>query len=145
MRHLFCISVFIFLFGFSHAQDEKVPQGISDLFYMQYPYATNIKVNKKWRASEVDFKMKGEHYLASYEKNEWRYSLMDYDYNRLPSKVKKGLKSTKYGKKDVLETTLVYLPSGIEEYRIKLKNDSFNNRYIYLNENGKMIRVSPVR
>ena len=89
--------------------------------------------------------MKGEHYLASYEKNEWRYSLMDYDYNRLPSKVKKSLKSTKYGNKDVLETTLVYLPSGFEEYRIKLNDDSFNNRYIYLNENGKAIRVSPVR
>lgn len=145
MKRLIWIFFFSFLFLFSNAQDDKVPAGISDLFYMQYPYATNIKVNKKWRVAEVDFIMKGEHYLASYEKNEWQYSLMDYDYNRLPSKVKKGFKKTKYGNADVLQTTIVYLPSGYEEYRIKLKGDSFNNRYIYLNESGRVIRVSPLR
>lgn len=145
MKYLLSILVFLFSTMISDAQDDKVPTGISDLFYMQYPYATNIKVNKKWRVSEVNFTMKGERYLASYEKNEWQYSLMDYEYNRLPARVKKGFKNTRYGKNDILETALVYLPSGYEEYRIKLKDDSLNNRYIYLNENGKVIRVSPLK
>lgn len=145
MKQSICILLFLFSAFVVKAQDDKIPPGISDLFYMQYPYAANVKVNKKWRASEVDFTMKGEHYLAAYEKNEWKFSLMYYEYNRLPSKVKRGFKNTRYGKNDVMETTLVYLPSGYEEYRIKLKGDSFNNRYIYLNENGKVIRVSPLR
>ena len=145
MKKFFLLLICFVSFQISNAQDDKVPSGISDLFYMQYPYATNVKVDKKWRSANVDFSMKGEHYFAVYEKNEWQYSLMDYSYNRLPAKVKKGFKNTRFGKKDVLETTLIYLPSGYEEYRLKLKNDSFNNRYIYLNESGKVIRVSPVK
>lgn len=140
MKRILILIVLVSSVCFVNAQDDKIPPGISDLFYMQYPYATNIKVNKKWRAVDVDFYMKGEHYMAVYQKNEWKYSLMDYSYNRLPAKVKREFKKTRYGKRDVLETTLVYVPGGYEEYRIKLKEDSFNNRYIYLNDKGKVTR-----
>lgn len=141
-------TIFLFVlvatFETVNAQNENMPAAISDQFYLQYPYASNIKVNKKNRYILVDFIMKNESYHAVYEKAVWKYTLMDYGYERLPAKVKKHFKKTQYAAKEVLETDVIYMPNGYEEYRLRFKNDTLHNRYIYFNEKGRLIRQSPI-
>lgn len=144
MKHFFVYIIFLIAGFNAKAQSENVPSSIADIFYLQYPYASNIKVDKKERSVLVDFIMKNESYHAVYEKSEWKFTLMDYDYQRLPAKVKAEFKKTQYAENEVLETAVIYTPNGFEEYRIKLKNNELRNRYIYFNEKGRLIRQSPI-
>ena len=145
MKRLFLLIIFIASSCIVFSQEGKVPSGIAEHFYMQYPYATHVKVNKKWQATDVEFYMNNEHYIALYAKDQWQYTLMDYSFNRVPLQIKKSLKDTRYGNSDVMEAADIYLPGGYEEYRLMLKEDSFSERYVYFNENGKIKKVIPVK
>ena len=126
----------------SSAQSLKLPRTIDDLFSFQYPYATNVTLAKKGKSIYVDFTMLNECYHAVYERDEWKYSVMNYSFERLPLNVKLGFMNTRFSKSEVSETSVVFLPSNILEYRLRIKQGGLNNRYVFFNENGRPIRYS---
>lgn len=141
--HFIILGSLMFGFGIkSHAQSDSIPVVIADIFYMQYPYATDAVAKEKKNVIAVDFKMKGENYHAYYKDGNWRYTLMDYAFERLSKKVQQSFKESKYGGIEIGETKVVYFSGGYEEYRIKLKGGNINNKYVYLSESGKIVRPS---
>ncbi|MBO9595022.1 MAG: hypothetical protein J7599_19110 [Niabella sp.] len=125
------------------AQDTGVPKGIAELFYIQYPYATDLKCRVNGSRTVVDFLMKNEQYEATYKKNEWAYTTMNFSFDRLPEKIKSGLRRSRLDADDVADVDVVYIPSGYETYRLLLKNTETMPRYQYFSESGKRLHTPP--
>ncbi|WP_018628511.1 hypothetical protein [Niabella aurantiaca] len=140
-----CCLLFCFIAGmrYANAQDTAVPSGIAEQFYMQYPYATDLKYAAEGNQIIVDFLMKNEKYEAFYKKNEWTYTVMDFSYDRLPDKIKEGFKRSRLGEAVVADVAVVYIPSGFETYRFQLKDTGTTKKYHYFSESGKMLHAPP--
>ncbi|MCD2422797.1 hypothetical protein LQ567_08495 [Niabella pedocola] len=125
------------------AQNISVPKGIAELFYIQYPYATDLKCRVNGNRTVVDFLMKNEQYEAIYKKNEWAYTAMNFSFDRLPEKIKSGFRRSRLDAADVEDVDVIYIPSGYETYRLLLKNAETTPRYQYFSESGKRLHTPP--
>ncbi|MCF3108938.1 hypothetical protein LL912_09125 [Niabella sp. CC-SYL272] len=125
------------------AQVPGVPTGIAELFYIQYPYATDLKCRVNGNRTVVDFLMKNEQYEAIYKKNEWEYTVMSFSFDRLPEKIKSGFRRSRLDAAHVADVDVVYIPSGYETYRLLLKNADTTPRYHYFSESGKRLHAPP--
>lgn len=142
---LLCAAGFCLIAGIQEtkAQSAGVPKGIAELFYIQYPYATDLKCRINGNRTVVDFLMKNEQYEAIYKKNEWAYTTMNFSFDRLPEKIKSGFRRSHLDAADVADVDVVYIPSGYETYRLLLKNADTMPRYHYFSESGKRLHTPP--
>ncbi|WP_300597979.1 hypothetical protein [Niabella sp.] len=125
------------------AQNTAVPKGIADLFYIQYPYATDLRCMVNGNRTVVDFLMKNEQYEAIYKKNEWAYTIMNFSFDRLPEKIKTGFRRSRLATSSVTDVDVVYIPSGYETYRLLLKTADTMPRYHYFSESGRRLHTAP--
>lgn len=129
--------------SYINAQGPGVPNGIADLFYIQYPYATDLKCAVSGNRTVVDFLMKNEKYEAIYKKNEWEYTVMDFSFDRLPEKIKTGFRRSRLADAVVANVDVVYIPSGYETYRFQLKDAGATKKYHYFSESGRLLHTPP--
>ena len=61
---------------------------------------------------------------------------------KLPDDVKDGLEKSRYADWDIEDLILLYLPGGIEQYRIKAKKSDVKKKYLYFNPKGRLLRES---
>ncbi|MGJ7032873.1 hypothetical protein [Niabella hirudinis] len=127
--------------AYAGAQNAGVPRAIADLFYIQYPYATDLKCLVKGGRTTIDFLMKNEKYEAVYKKNEWKYTVMDFSFDRLPEKIKAGFRQSRLGDAVVADVDILSIPSGYETYRFQLQDTPAAKRYHYFSESGKLLHV----
>ncbi|MBZ4187771.1 hypothetical protein [Niabella beijingensis] len=126
-----------------NAQEQGLPAAIADQFYMQYPYATDLRCKVDGRKAVVDFLMKKEKYQAIYKKNEWEYTVMDFSFDRLPEKIKERFRKSRSGVIAVADVDVIYVPSGFEAYRIRIGEPRDLKKYIYFSESGKIFHTAP--
>ena len=137
---LFCL---IAGWQYLNAQVPAVPNTIADLFYIQYPYATDLKCAVSGNRTIVDFLMKNEKYEAIYKKNEWEYTVMDFSFDRLPEKIKTGFRRSRLADEIVENVDVVYIPSGYETYRFQLKDADAAKKYHYFSESERLLHTPP--
>ncbi|SDC08144.1 hypothetical protein [Niabella drilacis] len=123
------------------AQATGIPGDIAELFYIQYPYATDLKCLVKEGRTTIDFLMKNEKYEAVYKKSEWKYTIMDFSFDRLPEKIKAGFRRSRLGTAVVADVDVVYVPSGYETYRFQLQDTLSAKKYHYFSESGKLLHT----
>jgi hypothetical protein len=126
-----------------NAQTDNLPKEIAEQFYMQYPYATELNCSVEGATAIVHFIMKKEKYKAVYKRAVWEYTLMDFNFDRLSEKVKEGFRRSRFAQQDVESVDIVYVPSGFETYRFKLKKTVDNKKYHYFNESGRLLHNPP--
>lgn len=134
-----------FIVGNAAAQEANMADEIKDQFYMQYPYATDLRIQKKGNFTAVSFAMKKEQYEAFYKKETWSHTLMNYSFERLPKKVVEGVKHSKIAALPIEAVSIVYIPSGYETYRMQLKQPLRDRKYYYFNEAGRLLGNSSYR
>jgi hypothetical protein len=124
-----------------NAQQSKISNAVAETFYQQYPYATNVSLNTYQKSVFIGFEMKGELYSAFYKNDEWKYTVMNYLYEKLPVRIKENYSIGKYKNRNILQTVVVFLPSGNEQFRLTVMNKN-NLRYIYYSEKGRFLKQS---
>lgn len=129
--------------GISFSQIREVPKAVEETFSNQYEGASNIDFKDQLVRVDVHFELEGEKMIASYtNKGLWKETQKEWDFDKLPEEVKDGFEKSKYADRDVDETIVLYLPGGIEQYRLKAKKSGVEKKYLYFNPKGRLLRES---
>ena len=125
----------------SFSQVREIPKAVRETFSNQYPEATNTDFRDQLVAVFVDFELEGEKYIATYNnKGDWKGTEKDWNFNDLQEDVKDGFEKSKFADWDVMETKIMYLPGGSEQYRMRVKKSEVQKKYLYFNGKGRLLR-----
>ena len=128
---------------FVNAQVREIPQAVQDAFEHQYPKAEDVEYKDQLIKVNVHFTLDAENYIATYNnKGAWKGSEKEWTFEKLSVAVKDGLSKSKYADWDTKETAVVYLPGGTEQYRILVKKNDLQKKYLYFNTKGRLLRES---
>jgi hypothetical protein len=130
------------LLGAAHAQIRKIPGEVTDAFKRQYPSAAGASWSDKLSNFQVNFTMNGGVYLAKYDsKGGWKSTEQTITAAQLPAAVKDGFGKSIYANKDweVKEYTIVTMPGNVTKYRVLVRKNAIDKKYLYFDGTGKMI------
>lgn len=139
---LFTFSLLIFS-GISFSQIREIPKAVEETFANQYKGATNIDFKDQLVRVDVHFELDGEKLIASYtNKGLWKETQKEWSFDKLSDEVKNGFEKSKYADREVDDVIVLYLPGGVEQYRLKAKKNGFEKKYLYFNTKGRLLRES---
>ena len=141
-RKLLLTGVILFAINLtSVAQLREIPQAVRETFANQYPKAENTDFKDFLAKVDVNFELDGQKLVATYtNKGDWRGTEKDYRFDELEEPVKDGFEKSKYAEWDITETKVLYLPGGSEQYRILVKKNDVQKKYLYFNTKGRLLR-----
>ena len=143
MKRIVFAFAIIFAGSLLHAQVRDIPQAVKDVFTHQYPGATDIEYKDQLVKVDVHFTLDGDKIIATYSnKGAWKGSEKEWSFDKLPDAVKDGFTKSKYADWDKEETTMLYIPGGTEQYRIKVKKNDVQKKYLFFNTKGRLLRES---
>lgn len=125
------------------AQIRQIPKIVEETFSQQYSGAANIDYKDQLVRVDVSFELDGEKMLASYtNKGLWKGTEKEWTFDKLPAEVKDGFQKSKYADREVEETTVLYLPGGAEQYRIRARKSGVEKKYLFFNTKGRLLRTA---
>jgi len=131
----------IFFTGIAFSQIREIPKAVEETFANQYKGASGIDFKDQLVRVDVSFELEGEKMLASYtNKGLWKETQKEWSFDQLPQEVKDGFNKSKYADREVEDVIVLYLPGGIEQYRIKAKKNGVEKKYVYFNPKGRLLR-----
>ncbi|MEP7375642.1 MAG: PepSY-like domain-containing protein [Chitinophagaceae bacterium] len=137
---LSALSIILFT-GIAFSQIREIPKAVEETFANQYKGASNIDFKDQLVRVDVSFELEGEKMLASYtNKGLWKETQKEWSFDQLPQEVKDGFDKSKYADRAVEDVIVLYLPGGIEQYRLKAKKNGVEKKYVYFNPKGRLLR-----
>lgn len=125
------------------AQVREVPQPVKEAFEHQYPGAEDVEYKDLLVKVNVHFTLDDENYIATYNnKGSWKGSEKEWDFEKLPEAVKDGFSKSKYADWETIESALLYIPGGMEQYRILVKKSDLQKKYLFFSTKGRLLRES---
>ncbi len=143
MKKIMILSVTLLISLFIKAQVREIPQAVKDAFTHQYPEATDIDYKDQLVKVNVHFKLNEDNYIATYNnKGAWKGSEKEWTFEKLSDMVKDGFSKSKYADWDTVEVAMLYIPGGTEQYRILVKKNDLQKKYLFFNTKGRLLRES---
>jgi hypothetical protein len=137
----YVLSLFLLFSMSAFSQVTKVPQAAKDNFARQYPEARDVNWDNDVINVNVRFELNGERMNAEYSnKGIWKRTEKAWDFDKLSDEVKDGFDKSKYADRDVTETVIVYLPGDVEQYRLKVEKNDLQKKYLFFDEDGRLLR-----
>jgi hypothetical protein len=132
-----------FISGIAFSQIREIPKVVEETFANQYKGASDIDFKDHLVRVDVQFELDGEQMIASYtNKGLWKETQKQWSFVKLPEDVKNGFEKSKYADREIDDVIVLYLPGGIEQYRLKAKKNGVEKKYLYFNPNGRLLRES---
>lgn len=125
------------------AQFREIPKDVQLTFANQYPKAENIDYKDQLTKIYIHFTLDSTKWIATYSnKGIWKETEKEWSYENLSDAIKDGFAKSKYADDDweIKETTIVYLPGGTEQYRIKIEKNELQKKYLFFNKRGRLLR-----
>lgn len=123
------------------AQIRKIPAVVTEAFKQKYPSAGNVEWKDKITSFRADFTMNSENYEAKFNnKGEWQQTEKAIDKNKLPAAVNDGFAKSKYSDWDVTSVAHIEFKDGHVEYRVLVKKNDIEKKYLFFNKEGKLLR-----
>ena len=133
----------IFFTGMAFSQIREIPKAVEETFANQYKGASNIDFKDQLVRVDVSFDLEGEKMIATYTyKGLWKETQKEWSFEKLPQEVKDGFDKSKYADREVEDVIVLYLPGGIEQFRLKAKKNGVEKKYVYFNPKGRLLRES---
>lgn len=144
MRKVFILSLALIFAVSSFAQIRKTPLAVTNAFEKQYPNAKKVQYEDNIINVQVHFVLDSAKMVAKYNGDgEWKETEKEFTYDSLPAEVKSGFNKSKYSVEwKVKETSIIYLPSGGIQYRIKIQKNDLQKKYLFFDKNGRLLRDS---
>ena len=128
---------------FAFSQVREIPRAVEETFANQYKGASNIDFKDQLTSVNVHFELGGEKMIASYtNKGLWKETQKEVEFEMLPSEVKDGFEKSKFSGREVENVIMLYLPGGVEQYRLKARKNDVEKKYLYFNPKGRLLRES---
>ena len=130
-----------FISGIAFSQIREIPKAVEETFSNQYKGASDIDFKDQLVRVDVYFILDGESMIASYtNKGLWKETQKQWSFDKLPEDVKNGFEKSKYADREVDDVIALYLPGGLEQYRLKAKKNDVEKKYLYFNPKGRLLR-----
>ena len=144
MRKVFILSLALIFAVSSFAQIRKTPAAVSTAFEKQYPKATKVQYEDNLVNVQVHFLLDSNKMIAKYNGDgEWKETEKEFNYDSLSADVKNGFEKSKYSVEwKVKETSVIYLPSGEVQYRVKVQKNDLQKKYLFFDKTGRLLRDS---
>lgn len=144
MRKVFILSLALIFVISSFAQIRKTPAAVSTAFEKQYPNASKVQYEDNIINVQVHFVLDSGKMIAKYNSDgEWKETEREFNYDSLPADVKTGFEKSKYSVEwKVKETSIIYLPSGGIQYRVKVQKNDLQKKYLFFDKSGRLLRDS---
>ena len=140
MKRIMILSTTLLMFAFTKAQVREIPQEVKDAFTHQYPEATDVDYKDQLVKVNVHFTLNGENYIATYNnKGAWKGSEKEWTFEKLSDMVKDGFSKSKYADWETTEVAVLYIPGGTEQYRILVKKNDLQKKYLFFNTKGRLL------
>ena len=137
---LLLAGMFIFS-NIAFSQIREIPKAVEETFANQYKGASDIDFKDQLVRVDVHFLLEGESMIASYtNKGLWKETQKEWSFDKLPEEVKSGFEKSKYAEREVDETIVVYYPGEITQYRLKVKKNDIEKKYLFFNTKGRLLR-----
>ena len=139
----------IFLLSFSlalmtttaFAQLRKIPAAVTEAMKEKYPDATNIAWDDNITNFEASFDLDGHQQKASFtKKGIWKRTERTLTEEELPEVVKEGLSKSKYTDWDVESYKEINDSNGKLQYRLFIKKNTVQKKYLFFNAEGVLTR-----
>lgn len=129
--------------GIAFSQIREIPKAVEETFANQYKGASDIDFKDQLVRVDVYFTLDGESMIASYtNKGLWKETQKEWSFVKLPDEVKNGFEKSKYADREIEDVIVLYLPGGMEQYRLKAKKNGVEKKYLYFNTKGRLLRES---
>lgn len=123
------------------AQIRKIPAAVTDAFKQKYPNASGVEWKDKLTGFRAEFKMNGESYDAKFSnKGEWQQTEKAISEGDLPAAVNDGLDKSKYSEWEVVSVAHIEYKDGHIEYRILVKKNDIEKKYLFFSDKGKLLK-----
>lgn len=137
---IFAIAI-VFIASSLQAQVREIPQAVKDAFTHQYSDATDVEYKDQIVKVNVHFNLNGEKMMATYNnKGTWKGSEKEWSFDKLSDAVKDGFSKSKYADWEKEETSVLYIPGGAEQYRVKVKKSDLQKVFLFFNTKGRLLR-----
>ena len=129
IRLLVCLTTVLVISTAGNAQVTSIPEQAKENFFKQYP--------------DVRFEQDSNKMNAEYSnKGIWKRTLKEWTYDKLTSDVKEGFSKSKYAGMQVLDVEVLYLPGYVIQYRLKVSKNNVENKFLFFNTEGRLIRTT---
>ncbi len=126
-----------------HSQITSIPEQAKENFFKQYPDAKNVQWENDVVNVNVRFEQDSNKMNAEYNnKGIWKRTLKDWTYDKLITDVKDGFTKSKYAGMQVLDVKMLYLPGYVIQYRIKVSKNNVENKFLFFNTEGRLVRTT---
>ena len=125
------------------AQIRKIPAEVTESFKEKYADSKNVEWKDKVTFFQANFEMKGDKYEARFNsKGQWQEREKAIEKDHLPSDVKDGFDKSKFSDWEVRSVAWVENKDAAIQYRVLVKKNSVEKKYLFFNEQGKLLRES---
>jgi hypothetical protein len=144
MKRLMMLLITSLILQVAVAQLGKIPSEVTTGFAAKYPTAKDVQ----WKNNLSDYTVKftsanSTKCKASFNgKGEWQSTEEELDSTKLPAPVKDGLSKSKYADRELKETMKIEKKSGDVQYRLLMKKNDVEKKYVYFNKEGKLVKES---
>ncbi len=123
------------------AQLRKVPAEVTDAFKEKFPNATKVEWKDKLSAFQASYEEEGVHYTAKFtSKGEWLQTEKDIEETALPAAVKDGFDKSKFTEWELKSVSRIDNKDNTVQYRIFVKKSNVEKKYLYFNEDGRLVK-----
>jgi hypothetical protein len=132
--------VILFSVASVDAQFRKIPAEVTDAFKAKYSNASGVSWKDKLSSFQADFKIDDKEMKSTFSsQGEWIKTETKHPFEKVPSDVKDGFKKSKYASQPVQEVTKIEEKDKTTQYKIVIKKNDFNKRYLIFSTKGQLI------
>ena len=124
------------------AQIRKIPSEVTNAFSAKYPDAKNVEWKDNLSNFSARFTSKDSTRCeASFNsKGEWQSTGEDLDSTALPAEVKDGFSKSRFSDRKLTEIVKIEKKDAETQYRLLVKKNDVEKKYLYFNKEGKLLK-----
>ena len=125
------------------AQFRDIPAAVTNAMKEKYPNATEISWEDKVSSFQAKFLNDGKRQEARFKKDgTWEVTEKAILFEELPSAVQEAFNASEYKKWTLRTVAHLENSEGGKEYRVYVRNNTVQRKYLYYGEDGKLLRES---
>lgn len=141
MKCRFLLLLFVLVAAIAHAQIRKIPAEVTDAFAARYPHAEKVSWRDKVSYFEAQFMLNGFEMSAGFNsKGDWQRTERKIKFSDLPDDVEDGFLKSKYADWEKGSVVEVDEESEPVMYRILVKKNGIQKKYLFFTASGKLNR-----
>lgn len=140
-KMILALCFFTALFTTVSAQLRKIPAAVTEAMKAKFPDAQNVSWSDNISNFEARFDLDNHEQAATFsKKGTWKRTEKSLHEEELPAAVKEGLTKSKYTDWEVLSYKEIWENSGKHQFRLLVKKNDLQKKYLFFNEEGVLIR-----